>query len=212
VPVLVDSFVKYRISDPRRFYLSVNTESIAQDRLNAIVRSELSAEFGRHKLEAVISTERDTIMQQLRERVNTAVQQFGIVIIDVRIKRIELPQDVSERTYARMQSERSRVANEIRSQGLAEGEKIRADADRQRQILIAEAYSAAQRVKGEGDARAAQIYNKAFGEDPEFYAFYRSLEAYRASLHGRNDVMVLDPSSDFFRYLKSPGVSGRAGR
>jgi len=205
VPVLVDSFVKYRIRDPRQFYLSAGTESVAQDRLNAIVRSELSAEFGRRKLEAVISTERDQIMERLRDRVNKSVDQFGLEIVDVRIKRIELPQDVSERTYARMQSERSRVANEIRSRGAADGEKIRADADRQRQVIVAEAYSEAQRLKGEGDAKAASIYNKAFTADPEFYAFYRSLDAYRAVLHSRNDVLVLEPTSEFFKYLRSAG-------
>ena len=207
VPVLVDSFVKYRIRDPRQFYLSAGTEAVAQDRLNAIVRSELSAEFGRRKLEAVISTERDQIMDQLRDRVNKSVDQFGLEIIDVRIKRIELPQDVSERTYARMQSERSRVANEIRSRGAADGEKIRADADRQRQVIVAEAYGEAQRLKGEGDARAASIYNKAFAADPEFYSFYRSLDAYRAVLHSRNDVLVLEPTSEFFKYLRNPGTA-----
>jgi len=205
VPVLVDSFVKYRIRDARQFYLSAGSEAIAQDRLNAIVRSELSAEFGRRKLEAVISTERDQIMDRLRDRVNKGVDQFGLEIIDVRLKRIELPQDVSERTYARMQSERSRVANEIRSKGGADGEKIRADADRQRQIIVAEAYSESQRLKGEGDAKAASIYNKAFTADPEFYSFYRSLDAYRAVLHSRSDVLVLDPTSEFFKYLRNPG-------
>jgi membrane protease subunit HflC len=211
VPVLVDSFVKYRIRDARQFYLSAGTEPVAQDRLNAIVRSELSAEFGHRKLEAVISTERDVIMDRLRGRVNKAVAQFGLEIIDVRVKRIEMPQDVSERTYARMQSERSRVANEIRSRGGADGEKIRADADRQRQIIVAEAYSEAQRLKGEGDAKAAGVYNKAFSQDPEFYSFYRSLDAYRATLHGKGDVLVLDPTSEFFKYFKNPGT-GRSGK
>jgi membrane protease subunit HflC len=207
VPVLVDSFVKWRIRDARQFYLSVDRESIAQDRLNAIVRSELSAEFGRRKLEAVISTERDEIMERLRDRVNKAVAQLGIDVIDVRVKRIELPQDVSERTFARMVSERQRAANEMRSGGAAEGEKIRADADRQRSVLVAEAYSEAQRIKGEGDAKAAAIYNKAFSADPEFYAFYRSLDAYRATLQKRSDVLVLDPNVDFLRYLRSPNPS-----
>jgi membrane protease subunit HflC len=209
VPVLVDSFVKYRIHDARQFYLSVGTEAIAQERLNAIVRSVLSAEFGKRKLEAVISTERDQTMERLRDTVDKSVQQFGLEIVDVRVKRIELPQDVSERTYARMQSERSRVANEIRAQGGADGEKIRADADRQRQVIVAEAYSESQRLKGEGDAKAASIYNKAFTADPEFYAFYKSLDAYRAVLHSKNDVLVLEPTSEFFKYLKNPG-SGRS--
>jgi membrane protease subunit HflC len=193
--------------------LSAGTELVAQDRLNAIVRSELSAEFGRRKLEAVISAERDEMMERLRGRVDRAVQQFGLEIVDVRIKRIELPQDVSERTYARMQSERIRVANEIRSRGAADGEKIRADADRQRQIVIAEAYGEAQRLKGEGDAKSAAIYNKAFSADPEFYSFYRSLDAYRATLHSKGDVLLLDPSSEFFKYFNNPGKgTGRSSK
>ncbi len=205
VPVLVDSYVKWRIRDARQFYLSVDRESIAQDRLNAIVRSELSAEFGKRKLEAVISTERDEIMERLRDRVNKGVAQLGIDVIDVRVKRIELPQDVSERTFARMVSERQRAANEMRSGGAAEGEKIRADADRQRSVIVAEAYSEAQRIKGEGDAKAAAIYNKAFSADPEFYAFYRSMDAYRSTLQKKSDVLVLDPGMDFLRYLRGPG-------
>ena len=206
VPVLVDSFVKWRIRDVRQFYLSVDRESIAQDRLNAIVRSELSAEFGRRKLEAVISTERDEIMERLRDRVNKGVAQLGIDVIDVRVKRIELPQDVSERTFARMVSERQRAANEMRSRGAAEGEKIRADADRQRSVIVAEAYRDAQKIKGEGDAKAAAIYNKAFSADPEFYAFYRSLDAYRATLRSRSDVLVLDPNMEFLRYMRGSGA------
>ncbi len=206
VPVLVDSYVKWRIRDARQFYLSVDRESIAQDRLNAIVRSELSAEFGKRKLEAVISTERDEIMERLRDRVNKGVAQLGIDVIDVRVKRIELPQDVSERTFARMVSERQRAANEMRSGGAAEGEKIRADADRQRSVIVAEAYSEAQRIKGEGDAKAAAVYNKAFSVDPEFYAFYRSMDAYRSTLQKKSDVLVLDPNMDFLRYMRGPGA------
>ncbi len=153
----------------------------------------------------VVSGERDKIMAVVSKRVDEDLHRIGVAIVDVRLKRVDFVPEISSDVFRRMESERKRVANELRATGQAESEKIKADADRQRQVIVAEAYRDAQRVKGEGDAQAARIYAEAYGRDPEFYSFYRSLEAYRQSLHSKSDVMVLDPSSDFFKYLKSPG-------
>jgi modulator of FtsH protease HflC len=209
-PVLVDSFVKWRIMDVREYYLRTGgDERQAQSRLADAVNAGLRDEFGVRTVVEVVTGERDKIMERMRERANQVAKQFGILIVDVRLKRVELPQEVSEAVYRRMESERRRVANELRSTGAGEGEKIRADADRQRSVLLAEAYKDAQRIKGEGDARAAAVYNKAFGANPEFYNFYRSLDAYKATFKSRADVMVLEPTSDFFRYLKNPNPPPR---
>ena len=211
VPILVDSFVKWRIRDVKQFYLSTRgIEATAQSRLAGIVNSQLKDEFGTRELQDVISTERDSIMERLRERANFNVKELGIEILDVRVKRIELPQDTAERVFARMGSERQRVASESRSKGVAEGEKIRADADRQRSVILADAYKDAQRTKGEGDAKAAAIFNKAFTENGEFYAFYRSMESYRGVFRSRSDLMVLEPNSEFFRYLRNPNSAAPA--
>ena len=205
VPILVDSFIKWRIRDVKQFYLATRgIETTAQSRLAGIINSELKDEFGRRELTDVIASGRDAIMERMRERANAGVKDLGIEILDVRIKRIELPQDTAERVFARMASERLRVANQERSEGTASGEKIRADADRQRAVVLAEAYKNAQQVKGEGDAKAAAIYSEAFSKNGEFYAFYRSLDAYKATFKSKGDVMVLEPSSDFFKYLRNP--------
>jgi membrane protease subunit HflC len=151
----------------------------------------------------VVSGERDRIMEEMRGKADLDARKIGVQIIDVRLKRVELPQEVSDAVYRRMEAERKRVANELRSEGAAEAEKIRADADRQREIIIAGAYRDAQKIKGEGDARAAAIYGQAFGQNPEFYAFYRSLEAYRATFNSKNDVLVVEPNAEFFKYLKN---------
>ena len=152
-------------------------------------------------------------MAQMREKADLDARKIGVQIVDVRVKRVELPSDVSESVYRRMDAERKRVANELRSQGAAEAEKIRADADKQREVIVAEAYRDAQKMKGEGDARATAIYAQAFENNPEFYAFYRSLEAYRGSFRGKNDVLVVEPNSDFFKYMKSMGRGGeKAGK
>jgi membrane protease subunit HflC len=143
-------------------------------------------------------------MSLTRERADSDARKIGVEVLDVRLKRVDLPQEVSQAVYRRMEAERKRVANELRSQGSAEAEKIRADAERQREVIVAEAYRDAQRIKGQGDAKASATYAQAFQQNPEFYAFYRSLEAYRQSLKNKSDVLVLDPSSDFFKYLKSP--------
>jgi len=160
----------------------------------------------------VVSGERDKIMEQMREKADADARKIGVEIVDVRVKRVELPTEVSDAVYRRMEAERKRVANELRSEGSAEAEKIRADADRQREIIIADAYRDAQKIKGEGDAKASAIYAGAFGQSPEFYAFYRSLEAYRGSFKNKGDVMVVEPNSDFFKYMKSLGRGNDKGK
>ncbi|HXX10738.1 MAG TPA: protease modulator HflC [Burkholderiales bacterium] len=203
--VLVDSFVKWRIVDVVQYYISVGGDEMrTRIRLAQTVNDNLRAEFGKRTIHEVVSGERDHIMELMREKVDVDARKIGVQVLDVRIKRVDLPQEVSEAVYRRMEAERKRVANELRSLGFAESEKIRADADRQREVIVAEANRDAQRVKGQGDARAAAIYAQAFQQSPEFYSFYRSLEAYRQGLKSKSDVMVLDPSSDFFKYLKSP--------
>jgi membrane protease subunit HflC len=202
--VLVDLFVKWRITDVRQYYVSVGgNESLAQTRLLQTINDGLRAEFGNRTVHDVVSGERDKIMDLMRQRANEDAKTIGVEVLDVRLKRVDLPQEVSVDVYRRMEAERKRVANELRSTGAAESEKIRADADRQREVIIAEAYREAQRVKGEGDGKAAAIYARAYGQNAEFYAFYRSLEAYKASFRGRNDVLVLEPNSEFFKYLRS---------
>ena len=208
--VLVDLFVKWRITDVRQYYVSVQgNESLAQTRLLQTINDGLRAEFGNRTVHDVVSGERDKIMDLMRERANEDAKTIGVEVLDVRLKRVDLPQEVSVDVYRRMEAERKRVANELRSTGAAESEKIRADADRQREVIIAEAYREAQRIKGEGDGKAAAIYARAYGQNAEFYAFYRSLEAYKASFRGRNDVLVLEPSSEFFKYLRSSGRPAR---
>lgn len=204
--VLVDHFVKWRIIDPRLYYESVaGDEARARTRLTQTVNAGLREEFGKRTVHDVVSGERDRIMEDMRAKADLDARKIGAQIIDVRLKRVDLPTEVSESVYRRMEAERKRVANELRSEGAAEAEKIRADADRQREVIIAEAYRSAQELKGEGDAKATSVYAEAFGRNPEFYSFYRSLEAYRASFSGKDDVLVVDPSSDFFKFMKDAG-------
>lgn len=208
--VLVDHFVKWRIIDPRLYYESVaGDEARARIRLTQTVNAGLREEFGRRTVHDVVSGARDQIMEDMRSKADQDARKIGAQIIDVRLKRVDLPTEVSESVYRRMEAERKRVANELRSEGAAEAEKIRADADRQREVIIAEAYRDAQQLKGAGDAKATAIYAEAFGQNPEFYSFYRSLEAYRASFSGKEDVMVVDPSSDFFKFMKDAGGTRR---
>jgi membrane protease subunit HflC len=208
--VLVDLFVKWRITDVRQYYVSVGgNESFAQTRLLQTINDGLRAEFGNRTVHEVVSGERDKIMDLMREKANDDALKIGVEVLDVRLKRVDLPQEVSVDVYRRMEAERKRVANELRSTGAAESERIRAEADKQREVIVAQAYRDAQRIKGEGDARATAIYARAYEQNPEFYAFYRSLEAYRASFRGRNDVLVLEPNSEFFKYLRSSGRSGK---
>jgi len=207
--VLVDLFVKWRITDVRSYFTSVGGDEMrAQTRLLQTINDGLRAEFGNRTVHDVVSGERDKIMELMRNKANEDASKIGVEVLDVRLKRVDLPQEVSESVYRRMEAERKRVANELRSTGSAESEKIRADADKQKEVILAEAYRDAQRIKGEGYAKASAIYAKAYEINPEFYAFYRSLEAYRASFKNKSDVLVLEPTSDFFKYMKSGGKAG----
>lgn len=212
--VLVDSFVKWKIVDPKLYYISVaGDEARTKTRLSQTVNAGLREEFGKRTVHDVVSGERDKIMEQMRAKADLDARKIGVQIIDVRVKRVDLPTEVSESVYRRMEAERKRVANELRSEGSAEAEKIRADADKQREVIVAEAYRDAQKIKGEGDAKAAATYAHAFSQNPEFYAFYRSLEAYRNSFKSKSDVIVVEPNSDFFKYMKSVGRGGdKAGK
>ena len=203
--VLVDSYIKWQIVDPKLYYISFDgDESRAKIRLNQTINAGLREEFGKRTVHDVISGERDKIMEQMRTKANIDTKKVGIKIVDVRLKRVELPFEVSEAVFRRMEAERKRVANELRSEGAAEAEKIRADADKQREIIIANAYRDAQKIKGEGDAKAAAIYAAAFSDNPDFYAFYRSLEAYGKTFSNKNDILVISPdSSEFFKYLQN---------
>ena len=208
--VLVDSFVKWRIVDVKQYYNSMGgDEARAHNRLSQTINAGLREEFGKRTIHDVVSGERDKIMDEMRTKANLDARTFGVQIVDVRIKRVDLPAEVSESVYRRMEAERKRVANELRSTGSAEAEKIRADADRQREVILAEAYRDAQRNKGEGDAKASAIYANAFGLNPEFSSFYRSLDAYRQSFRSKSDVLVIEPNSEFFKYLKNSGKTGK---
>ena len=212
--VLVDSYVKWRIVDPKLYYVSVEGDEIrAKTRLSQTVNAGLREEFGKRTISDVVSGERDKVMEQMREKADLDARTIGIQIVDVRVKRVDLPTEVSESVYRRMEAERKRVANQLRSEGSAESEKIRADADKQREVIVAEAYRDAQKMKGEGDAKATTTYAEAFNQNPEFYAFYRSLEAYRNSFKSKSDIIVVEPNSDFFKYMKSVARGGdKAGK
>ena len=202
--VLVDSFVLWRIKNVESFYTATGG-SIARAgaRLGEFVRKGLKDEFGKRTIQEVVSGKRADIMDILTVTANAQAEPFGIEIVDVRVKRIDLPTEVSTSVYQRMQAERQRVARDFRSRGEEEAKRIRARAEREREVIVAEAERDAQRVRGEGDGQAAETYAKAYGEDAEFYAFYRSLGAYRASFDSPSDVILLGPENDFFRYFKS---------
>lgn len=208
--VLVDLFVKWRIVDVKQYYVSVRgDEMLAQTRLSQTVNSSLRDEFGNRTVHDVVSGERDKIMEIMRQKADADARKIGVEVVDVRLKRVDLPQEVSESVYRRMEAERKRVANELRSTGAAESEKIRADADRQREVVLAEAYRNAQEIKGEGDAKAASIYASAYESNPEFYSFYRSLDAYTEIFKNKSDIMVLEPTSEFFKYMRNSGRGGK---
>lgn len=204
--MMVDSFVKWRIYDPKKYYVSIKEggEAAAEDRLSKVVNAGLRAEFGKRTVHDVIAGERSVVMDNLRKKADAEARQMGIQVVDVRLKRVDYSEEISKSVFDRMIAERKRLANQLRSEGSAASEKIRADADKQREVIIAEAYREAQKTKGEGDAKAAEIYNQSYSRNPEFYAFYRSTEAYKNSFKNKSDVMVLDPSSDFFKYMRSP--------
>jgi membrane protease subunit HflC len=208
--VLVDSFIKWRIFDVKQYYISVGgDEARAQTRLMQTVNSALREEFGKRTIHEVVSGQRDELMKVVQEKTDADARKIGVEVLDVRLKRVDFPVEISDSVYRRMDAERKRVANELRATGNAESEKIRADADRQREVTLAQAYRDAQKIKGEGDARAAAIYAGAFGRNPEFYAFYRSLDVYKQGFKNKSDVMVLDAGSPFFKYLKGSGRDGK---
>ncbi len=203
--VIVDSYVKWRIVDLFRFYVSVGgDEQKAKDRLAQVINSGLRDEFGKRTLRDVVSGDRRKIMEILSENADKEAREYGIEVVDVRIQRVDLPTEVSQSVYRRMEAERTRTAKELRAQGAEEAEKIRANADRQREVTLAESYREAERLRGEGDGKAAAIYARAYNVNPEFYALYRSLNAYKESFKDKDDILVVDPSADFFKYFKNP--------
>ena len=204
--ILVDAYVKWRIADPRLYFRSFGgDEKPARNRMSQIVKAALNDEITKRTVREVISGQRGKVMEAILAKVSAEAKAIGVEIVDVRLKRVDYVDQINNSVYERMKSERVRVANELRSTGSAESEKIRADADKQRTVILAEAYRDAEKLRGEGDAKASQVYAEAFGKNPEFYKFYRSLEAYRSSFKDKGDVMVVDPSSEFFKYFKSTG-------
>ncbi|MBU3559187.1 protease modulator HflC [Polynucleobacter sp. Nonnen-W13] len=200
--LLVDSYVKWRIVDPRKFFVSFKgDERLAQDRLTQLVRSALNEEFTKRTVREIISDQREQVMQGIRTKVADDASDIGVEIVDVRLKRVDLLAEISDSVYRRMEAERKRVANELRSTGAAESDKIRANAERQRDTILAEAYREAQKIKGSGDATATALYADAFGRDPQFAQFYQSLQAYRSSFKDKKDVMVLEPNGEFFKFM-----------
>jgi membrane protease subunit HflC len=206
--LVIDWLVKWRISDPRQFIRNngVDIRNL-EARLSPVVHAAFNDEITKRTVAAVLSTERDKVVMDVRNRLAEDAKSFGIDVLDVRIKRVDFVANISESIYSRMAAERKQVANQLRSTGAAEGEKIRADADRQREVILAEAYRDAQTVKGDGDAKASALFADAFGRDPQFAQFYRSLEAYRASFRSKGDVIVVDPNTDFFKALRGGSLS-----
>jgi membrane protease subunit HflC len=211
--LVIDWLLKWRIVDPQEFIRKIGADMTnAESRLSPIVQAALNEEVTKRSVRAMLSTERDKVMSGVITRLADDAKNFGIEIVDVRIKRVDFAATITDAVYNRMQSERKRVANETRSQGTAEGEKIKAEAERDRERILAEAYRDAQKIRGEGDARASALYAEAFGRDPQFAQFYRSLDAYRASFRSKSDVVVVDPSSDFFKAMRGPSSAAGARR
>jgi len=206
--LIVDSFIKWRVKDVERYYTATSgDENRANSLLASRIETNLRNQFGERTLNQVVSGEREELMDQVNRQLSVvAERELGIEIVDIRIKRIDLPTEVSTSVYDRMRSERLRLARELRARGLELAEGIRADADRQRTVITANAFSTSEILRGEGDAEAAGIYSSAFSQDPEFYSFVRSIGAYRESFSGQGDVLVLEPTSEFFRYMRSSGV------
>ena len=203
--LMIDSFVKWRIADPRLYWVSFQgNERAANDRISALLRDALNPTVNKRKVNEITSRERDIAMEEIKNGLQSRVSDVGVEVVDVRLKRVDFTPEISESVYRRMEAERKRVASEERSTGAAQAEKIRADADRQREVILAEAYRQAQKVRGEGDAQANKTYAEAFSKNPEFARFYRNIEAYRSSFANKQDVMVIDPSADFFKYMKDP--------
>lgn len=203
--VTVDFFVKWRIENAVQYYRATRgQERNAQNRLSQIIKDGLRNEFAKRTIQQAVSGERQEIMSSINETSKQLASELGIEVVDVRISQIDLPDEVSGSVYERMRAERARIAKELRAQGKEAAERIRASSDRQRAVILAEAYKNAQAVRGEGDAKAADIYASAYKNDAEFYSFYRSMESYRRSFNGKDDLMVLEPDSDFFKYFKNP--------
>jgi membrane protease subunit HflC len=206
--LVIDWMVKWRIAEPRQFIRNNGTDfRNLENRLGPVVQAAFNEEVTRRNVSGVLSVEREQVMRDVLRRLGDEAKAFGIEVLDVRIKRVDFVADITDSVFRRMESERKRVANEQRSQGQAESEKIRADADRQREVIVAEAYRDAQKVKGEGDAKASALYADSFGRDPAFARFYRSLDAYRASFRSRSDVIVVDPNSEFFRAMRGAAAA-----
>ncbi|RTL27556.1 MAG: protease modulator HflC [Burkholderiales bacterium] len=209
--LVIDWLVKWRVVEPKQFIRNNGVDlRNAENRLSPIVQAALNEEVTKRTVGAMLSSEREKVMQGVIRRLADDAKSFGIEVVDVRIKRVDFSANITESVYRRMESERKRAANELRSTGGAEGEKIRADADRQREIIVAEAYRDAQKIKGDGDAKASAIYAEAFGKDPQFAQFYRSLEAYRSTFRSKSDVMVLDPSNEFFKAMRGGSAPAAA--
>ncbi len=210
--LVVDSFARYSIVDSLKFFQSVGNEGVVRTRLSPIINAGVRRALGNVPLQHIVSGERVALMGAIRSIVNTETKDFGIEIVDVRIKRTDLPEENSQAIFRRMQTEREREAKELRAEGEEEGQKIRARADRDKVVLIAEARKTAQIIRGEGDGEAIRIFAEAFGKDVEFFAFYRSMEAYREALGSDDTTMVLSPDSEFFRYFRSisGGIAGGA--
>ena len=209
--LVIDWLVKWRITDPKQFIRNNGTEMRnVEARLSPIVQAAFNEEVTKRNVTEMLATERDKVMQGVLARLGDEAKSFGIKIVDVRIKRVDFAVNITDSVYRRMESERKRVANELRSTGAAEGEKIRADADKQREVIVAKAYRDAQTVKGDGDAKASSLYAESFGRDPQFAQFYRSLEAYRSTFRNKSDVMVLDPSSEFFKAMRGNSSASAA--
>jgi modulator of FtsH protease HflC len=202
--LIVDYFVEWRIVDPAQYYRSVGgDEASAEQRLSAIVKEGIKAAISQRTLQEVVSAERTELMEEMVVQVRERSPELGIEVIDVRVKRIDLSDEVSDSVYNRMRQERSAVATQWRAEGEEEYERVRADADRQRTVILAEAYRDAERIRGAGDARAAEIYANAYSKDRDFYAFYRSMQAYREAIGKDQDVLVLKPDSEFFKFLQN---------
>ena len=200
----VDSYVKWRVSNAELFYTTMGGDfRLANQRLSQIVKDGLRAEFGNRTVKQVVSGDRVEVANNITELTNKEVTQFGMDIVDVRIKRIDLPKDISDSVFRRMEAERNRVAADLRSLGAESAERIRADADRQKTVILAEAYRESEQIRGEGDARAADIYAQAYNKDQDFYSFYQSLNAYRESFSSKSDMIILDPNTDFFKHFNS---------
>ncbi len=211
--IIIDWLIKWRISDPRQFIRNNGTDiRTLEARLSPVVQASFNEVVTRRTVSGILASDREKVMGEVKERLLDDAKTFGIEIVDVRVKRVDFVASITDAVYRRMQSERQQVANELRSQGAAESEKIRADADRQREVIVAEAYRDAQKVRGDGDAKASALYAEAFGRDAQFAQFYRSLEAYRESFRSKSDVMVLDPSSDFFRAMRGSGAPAAPGK